>query len=560
MEEGDFNKNESSLTIKDDTTIKIVFTNKNNEKQIKAENINVKKHDIIDATFMDIKKLNKFLDIQIQNSKKNDILFSLHLKATMMKISDPVIFAETIKVFFKEDIKKHQKVLSENNINFNNGISDLLNKLDKSTQEYVLNDFYNTAKNSLAMVNSEKFITNLHTPSDIIIDASIPYYMTLGAKMFNSDGELKDTKFTIPDSSYAPLFDEFLKDCIKNDKLDVTTMGSVTTIGLMANKAEEYGSHNNTFIAKEDGVFDIIDSSNNILLSKEVCTGDIYRMCITRDVAIQDWLELAYNEVEKENIPGIIWLDEDRAHHIEIKKKIKENILNNKNIKILSTKEATKETIKQLRESKNTICIVGNILRDYLTDLFPIMEVGTSAKMLSIVPLLNKGRIFETGSGGTAPKLLNKFFSDNFLAWDSLGELLACNESIGHITKQSSSIKMKAFEESFQKAIGATLTNKQYVQEKIGGIDNKLNHFYFSKNLAYYLSIQNNDKYLSDKFKNIYEDIINNEDIIVKDYLNSQGLNIRKKIGLNSYYFFDEEQLQPYIRPSKIFNNIINNI
>ena len=563
MSSGDFRDNEESKTITDATVAKITFINKDGSEKVMKDSISLDAGEIVDATFMSSKALDSFLEEQIEDARKSGVLFSLHLKATMMKVSDPIIFGHAVKVFYKDVIEKHKDVISKLNVNFNNGLGDLYAKIEslsneeKSEIESDIQDLYKK-RPDMAMVDSRKGITNLHVPSDVIIDASMPAAIRDGGKMWNKNDETQDTKFIIPDSTYAPLYDETIKNCIENGALDVSTMGTVPNVGLMAKKAEEYGSHPTTFEAPEDGRFVITDSNGETIFSQVVECGDIWRMVMVKDVAIKDWVSLA---VERANATGwktIFWLDDDRAHTVELKKKVNLYLKNynvaNLDIEMLSVAEAAKLTIERQREGKNTISVTGNILRDYNTDLYPILELGTSAKMLSIVPLMAGGGLFETGAGGSAPKHVQQLLKENYLRWDSLGEFLALSPSLEKIAKTDNNKKALILAKTLEIATSKLLENNKSPQRKLGHIDNRGSHFYLAIYWAEALSKQNDDRELAKRFVPVYESLLINEDKINEELLAVQG----KSADIGGYYKPNFEKISSIMRPSKILNNIID--
>ncbi|MFT7012087.1 MAG: isocitrate dehydrogenase, partial [Flavobacteriales bacterium] len=470
MDHGDFNNNEKSITIDGDTTVKIVHTDSHGNETILKDNLSLLSGEIIDSTLMSKKALISFIEKQIADAKEQNILFSLHMKATMMKISDPIIFGHVVKTYFKDVFKKHSEVFKEIGVNVNNGLGNLLSEikeLSTSKQEEILTDIKDAIANgpSLAMVNSDKGITNLHVPSDIIIDASMPAMIRNSGQMWSSDGKLKDTKAVIPDSSYAGIYQVTIDYCKKHGAFDPVTMGSVSNVGLMAQKAEEYGSHDKTFEISSNGKVSVVDEKNTTLIEHVVEEGDIWRMCQVKDLPIQDWIKLAVKRARATETPAIFWLDKNRAHDAQLIKKVdfylKGHDTNGLDIRIMSPIEATQFSLERIKEGLDTISVTGNVLRDYNTDLFPILEVGTSAKMLSIVPLMNGGGLFETGAGGSAPKHVQQFIEEGHLRWDSLGEFMALAVSLEHLAERYDNPKAQIIADALDKATIKLLDNRK---------------------------------------------------------------------------------------------------
>ena len=489
MEVNDFAHNEKSVTLDDATSIKIVHTDSDGTTIILKDSLALLKGEIIDATVLSKKDLIHFFEEQIADAKATNVLFSLHMKATMMKVSDPIIFGHAVKVFFKNVFTKHAETLDEIGVDVNNGFGNLVEKiqnLPEAKRKEIQADIDAAFKNgpAIAMVNSDKGITNLHVPSDVIIDASMPAMIRTSGQMWNADGKLEDTKAVIPDSSYAGIYSATIDFCKKNGAFDPTTMGTVPNVGLMAQKAEEYGSHDKTFEIASNGTVSVIDTSGNTLIEHTVETGDIWRMCQTKDAPIQDWVKLAVTRARASQTPAVFWLDENRAHDAELIKKIntylKDYDTSGLDLRILSPIEATLFTCERLKNGKDTISVSGNVLRDYLTDLFPILEVGTSAKMLSIVPLMNGGGLFETGAGGSAPKHVQQLLEENHLRWDSLGEFLALAVSLEHFSLANSNSKAKVLGEALDNATDKLLENRKGPSRKVGELDNRGSHFYLA--------------------------------------------------------------------------------
>ena len=565
MQQGDFRSNEKSVTLNENTVAKISFVANDGTTSVLKEAVSLQKGEIVDATFMSKKALVSFLENQIEDAKSKGILFSLHMKATMMKVSDPIIFGHAVKVFFKDVIKKHAETLNSLGVNLNNGLGDLfakLPKLDEAKQNEIKADIEATFNQNpdVAMVNSDKGISNLHVPSDVIIDASMPAAIRGGGKMWDKDGKEQDAKFVIPDSTYADLYEETIKNCIKNGKLDPTTMGTVANVGLMAQKAEEYGSHPTTFEIPADGIVVVTNENGETIHESKVEEGDIWRMVMVKDAPIKDWVKLAVNRARATGWKTIFWLDDDRAHTIELKKKVelylKDHNTEGLDIEILSVKEAAKVSIERARAGLNTISVTGNVLRDFNTDLYPILEVGTSAKMLSIVPLMNGGGLFETGAGGSAPKHVEQLVNDNYLRWDSLGEFLALVPSLEHIANAENNKKAQVLADALDLATGKLLNNNKSPQRKLGTIDNRGSHFYLALYWAEELANQSEDAELANQFKPVFEALSANEEKITAEMIALQG----KPSDIGGYYKPDENKLNLVMRPSSTLNSIIESI
>ncbi len=489
MQHGDFFHNEKSLTMAADNTLSIVLVENGGDKTILKENLKVLKGEIIDATMLSTKSLISFLEEQVKDAKEKKVLFSVHLKATMMKVSDPIIFGYAVKVYFEDLFKKYADTFKKIGVSANNGMGDLENKLselNESERNAILQDIKKamTENADLAMVDSDKGITNLHVPSDVIIDASMPAMIRNSGKMWGSDGKSHDTKAVIPDSSYAGIYEVTIDFCKKHGAFDPTTMGTVPNVGLMAQKAEEYGSHDKTFEISNDGKVQILDASGKVIIEHSVEKGDIWRMCQVKDLPIQDWVKLAVERARATETPAVFWLDENRAHDAEVIKKVKKYLndhdTNGLEIKILSPEKATEYTLERVKAGKDTISVTGNVLRDYLTDLFPILELGTSAKMLSIVPLMNGGGLFETGAGGSAPKHVDQFLEENHLRWDSLGEFLALAVSLEHLGTKYDNPKAIVLADGLDEATEKYLENSKSPSRKAKEIDNRGSHFYLA--------------------------------------------------------------------------------
>lgn len=562
MDHGDFADTEVSVTVDDATDYRIEFTaNDGSVTELKAP-APLLAGEVIDAAILSHKALVSFLEEQVEDAKAEDVLFSLHLKATMMKVSDPIIFGEAVKVFFKELFDKHGDTFKEIDVNVNNGFSNLLAKLkelpDDKRQE-IEADIESIYKSNpdLAMVNSDKGITNLHVPSDVIVDASMPAMIRSSGKMWGADNELHDTKAVIPDSSYACIYDETIKFCKENGAFDPTTMGSVPNVGLMAQKAEEYGSHDKTFLIPSAGKVQVLDSNDNVLTEHQVETDDIWRMNQVKDAPIEDWVKLAVNRATASKIPTIFWLDKNRPHHAALIKKVerylKDYDTTDLDIRIMSVRDATRFTLERLKEGKDTISVTGNVLRDYLTDLFPILELGTSAKMLSIVPLMNGGGLFETGAGGSAPKHVQQLVEENHLRWDSLGEFLALAESLEHLAIHEDNAKAQVLSDTLDTATEKLLLNNKSPSRKTGELDNRGSHFYLAMYWAQELAEQNDDSELQEKFAPLAQKLADNEDTIIKELNEVQG----KAADIDGYYFIDEALATDVMRPSQLFNDAI---
>lgn len=562
MSSGDFAHNEKSITITQNTSIRIQHTDNTGKTTILKDYFPLIKGEIIDATIMSKNALVAFFEEQIADARENEVLFSLHLKGTMMKVSDPIIFGHAVTLFFKTVFEKHQAVFDELGINPNLGLGNVLERIKELPENKRLEieaDIDATYKNgpSIAMVNSDKGITNLHVPSDVIIDASMPAMIRTSGKMWNAAGKLQDTKAIIPDSSYAGVYAAAINFCKTHGAFNPTTMGTVPNVGLMAQKAEEYGSHDKTFEISSNGIVQVIDASGTVLLQHRVETGDIWRMCQTKDAPIQDWVKLAVTRAKASQTPAVFWLDDTRAHDVELIKKVntylKEYDTSALDLRILNPVDATIYTCQRLKEGKDTISVSGNVLRDYLTDLFPILEVGTSAKMLSIVPLMNGGGLFETGAGGSAPKHVEQLLEENHLRWDSLGEFLALAVSLEHYGEVNNNKKARILSETLDSATGKLLENNNSPSRNAGELDNRGSHFYLAMYWAEELANQNKDQDLKTEFIPIAKQLQENKNLIVKELLAAQG----KPINIGGYYVPDETRVNKVMRPSKTFNSIL---
>ncbi|WP_448246219.1 NADP-dependent isocitrate dehydrogenase [Thalassotalea agariperforans] len=562
MSGGDFYGSEQSVTVADATDVKIQFEGKDGAVNVLKASTPLLAGEIIDSSVMSSKALQAFLAEQIADAKTQGVLFSLHMKATMMKVSDPIIFGQCVSVFYKDVLEKHAALFAELGVDVNNGIGDVYAKiasLDAAKQAEIKADFDAVYANApaMAMVDSDKGITNLHVPSDVIIDASMPAMIRGGGKMWNADGQEQDTKAVIPDRCYAGVYEETIQFCKENGAFDVTTMGTVPNVGLMAQKAEEYGSHDKTFQMSADGVVKVIDAAGNVLMEQNVEAGDIFRMCQAKDLPIQDWVKLAVNRSRLSNTPAIFWLDENRAHDAQMIKKVNtylaDHDTNGLDIQILSPVEATRVTLKRAKEGLDTISVTGNVLRDYLTDLFPILELGTSAKMLSIVPLMNGGGLFETGAGGSAPKHVQQFEKENYLRWDSLGEFLALAASLEHVSNFANNSKAKVLADTLDRATGTFLLNDKSPARKLGSIDNRGSHFYLALYWAQELAAQTDDAELQAKFAPLAETLTANEAKIVAELNDAQGP--AQEVG--GYYLPTAELASKAMRPSATLNAAI---
>jgi len=565
MTAGDFTHNEKSITTKEATSISIVHISENGVKTVLKEQLTLLEGEIIDATILSKKALITFLEEQYKDALDKNILFSLHMKATMMKVSDPIIFGHAVRVFFADLFKKHGKTFKEIGADVNNGLGNLLGKLNELTKEKsdeIIADIQYALNNGpeLAMVNSDKGITNLHVPSDVIIDASMPAMIRTSGQMYNAKGHLQDTKAIIPDSSYAGIYSATIDFCKKNGAFDPTTMGTVPNVGLMAQKAEEYGSHDKTFEITTAGKVIVLDVNGKTIIEHSVEQGDIWRMCQTKDLPIQDWVKLAVKRARASNTPAVFWLDENRAHDLEIIKKVTLYLLNHDtaglDIRILSPIDATNFTLKRIVKGEDTISVSGNVLRDYLTDLFPILEVGTSAKMLSIVPLMNGGGLFETGAGGSAPKHVQQFIEENHLRWDSLGEFLALAVSLEHLGTSKNNSKALILAETLDDATDKFLENDKSPSRKVGKLDNRGSHLYLAMYWAEGLAKQDKDAALKATFSKIANDLKLNENKIITELNESQG-NVS---NIGGYYLPNEDLANNAMRPNNILNGILEGI
>ncbi|NMY73222.1 NADP-dependent isocitrate dehydrogenase [Pseudomonas sp. WS 5071] len=565
MSEGDFYGSEKAALIEAPDNVKIELIAQDGTTTVLKEKTAVQAGEIIDCSVMSKKALRQFVAAEIEDAKKQGVLFSVHLKATMMKVSDPIMFGQIVAEFYKDALEKHADVLKEIGFNLNNGIGDLyarIKALPADKQAEIEADIQAVYANrpALAMVNSDKGITNLHVPSDVIVDASMPAMIRDSGKMWGTDGQLHDAKAVIPDRCYATIYQAVIEDCKQHGAFDPTTMGSVPNVGLMAQKAEEYGSHDKTFQIKTDGVVRVSDSNGNVLMEQKVEAGDIWRMCQAKDAPIRDWVKLAVNRARASNTPAVFWLDPKRSHDGVMIEKVqaylKDHDTSGLDIRIMSPVEAMKFTLERTRKGLDTISVTGNVLRDYLTDLFPIMELGTSAKMLSIVPLMNGGGLFETGAGGSAPKHVQQLLEENFLRWDSLGEFLALAASLEHLGTTYNNPKALVLAKTLDQATGQFLDNNKSPSRKVGNIDNRGSHFYLALYWAQALAAQTEDKDLQAQFAPVAKAMAENEATIVAELNAVQG----KPVDIGGYYHADADKLSNVMRPSATLNAIIASV
>jgi isocitrate dehydrogenase len=565
MEDGDFFSSEQSTTVESATDVKIQFTAENGDVTVLKEKTSLLAGEVIDGSVMNKAALTAFLEKEIQDAKTQDVLLSVHLKATMMKVSDPIIFGHAVKVYYKDVFAKHGELFDELGVDVNNGLGDVYAKIAKLPQEQReaieadIQAVYDV-RPKMAMVNSDKGITNLHVPSDVIIDASMPACIRSSGGMWGPDGKLADTKAIIPDRCYAGVYQETIQFCKDNGAFDPTTMGTIPNVGLMAQKAEEYGSHDKTFEITGTGKVSVVDAAGNTLIEHSVNEGDIWRMCQTKDAPIQDWVKLAVNRSRLSNTPAVFWLNENRAHDAQIIKKVNAYLPNHDtdglDIQILSPVEATKFSLARMKDGKDTISVTGNVLRDYLTDLFPILELGTSAKMLSIVPLMNGGGLFETGAGGSAPKHVQQFVEENHLRWDSLGEFLALSASLEHMSNNTGSAAAMVLAKTLDAATGTFLQENKSPSRKVNELDNRGSHFYLAMFWAQELAAQNDDADLKAKFGPIAEQMTQNEAKIVQELNDAQGVGVEMK----GYYHPNDALTSAAMRPSATLNGIVDAI
>jgi isocitrate dehydrogenase len=563
MSRGDFATNEKSVTVHEATTVRIEFTDKNGNVTVLKDKIALKAGEVIDGTFMSSAALVSFLEAQIEEAKKQGVLFSVHLKATMMKVSDPIIFGFAVRTFFREVFDKHAAAFKEVGVDPNNGLGDLyaaIKKLPAAKQAEIEADIQAcyAKRPGLAMVNSDKGITSLHVPSDVIIDASIPPMIRDSGQMWGPDGKLRETKAVIPDHSYAPLYHEAMEHCKQHGAFDPRTMGTVPNVGLMAQQAEEYGSHDKTFQIAAAGTVRIVDAQGKTLIEHAVEAGDIWRACQVKDAPIRDWVKLAVTRARITGAPAVFWLDKKRAHDAQLIEKVtkylRDHDTSGLDIRIMSVAEAARFSLERMREGKDTISVTGNVLRDYNTDLFPILELGTSAKMLSIVPLMDGGALFETGAGGSAPKHVEQFVEEGHLRWDSLGEFLALAESLDHMARASNHAKAKVFAETLHKANTKFLDSDKSPSRKVGELDTRGSHFYLAMYWAEALATQTQDQELQARFAKAARELAANETKILAELKAAQG----RPVELGGYFRPNPELASKAMRPSPTLNAIVD--
>ena len=559
MDAHDFYGSERSVTIENAGSLKIELIGKDGCSKVLKEKTAVKAGEIVDASTMSRKALQSFIAAQIEDAKAQGVLFSVHLKATMMKVSDPIMFGIIVGEFYKDVLAKHEAALKEAGFDRNNGIGDLyarLSSLPEATQAAIKADFdaQYAQRPALAMVNSDKGITNLHVPSDVIVDASMPAMIRDSGKMWNAEGNLQDTKAIIPDRCYAGVYQVVIEDCKQHGAFNPSTMGSVPNVGLMAQKAEEYGSHDKTFQIPTDGTVRVTDDQGKVVFEHPVEAGDIWRMCQTKDAPIQDWVKLAVNRARASSTPAIFWLDQNRAHDAQVIAKVerylKDHDTNGLDIRVLAPEEATRVSLERIRKGEDTISVTGNVLRDYLTDLFPIMELGTSAKMLSIVPLMNGGGLFETGAGGSAPKHVQQFVQENHLRWDSLGEFLALAESLNHLGETTGNAKAKILAKTLDQANGKFLDSNKSPSRKAGELDNRGSHFYLALYWIQALAEQSEDAQLKAQFEPVAKSLTADEAKVVAELNGVQG----QAVDIGGYYHPDQAKTRQAMRPSATLN------
>ena len=565
MQSGDFYGNEKSVVTEKGVPFKIELVQADGNTIVLKDGLESKDGEVLDGTFMNTKALRAFYAEQIEDAKKQNLLFSVHLKATMMKVSDPVLFGHAVDVFFKELFEKYAEELEAIGFNPNFGLGDLYKKLEKlppekqNEIEEAIRDAFKT-KPDVAMVDSDNGITNLHAPNKVIIDASMPVVIRDGGKMWGPDGQLHETKAVIPDRCYSSFYQVVMDDCKANGQFDPSTMGSVSNVGLMAQKAEEYGSHPTTFEIPADGTVRIVDGNGKVLMEHTVEKGDVWRMSRVKDIPIKDWVKLAVNRAKSTGYLTIFWLDKNRAHDAQIIKKVetylKDYDLNGLDIRILSPEEAMRVTLKEVRKGKNVISVSGNVIRDYLTDLFPILELGTSARMLSIVPLLAGGGLFETGAGGSAPKHVQQFLSEGHLRWDSLGEFLALMVSLEFMGDKYNNNRLKVLSKTLDKAIETYLEKEKSPSRKAGELDNRGSHYYLAQYWAVALAEQNEDRELKAQFADVAKQLVENEEKIINEIMSSEG----KPTDVGGYYLPDDSLAEKAMRPSATLNAIIDSL
>lgn len=563
MHGGDFYHGEQSMTLDKARTVRMELLLDSGETKVLKPEIKLKDKEVIDLMFMSKKALLEFYEREMEDCREAGILFSLHVKATMMKVSHPIVFGHAVRIYYKDAFEKHGKLFDELGVNVNNGMADLYEKiktLPESTRDEIERDLHACQEHRprLAMVDSAKGITNFHSPSDVIVDASMPAMIRSGGKMWGADGKMYDCKAVMPESTFARIYQEMINFCKWHGNFDPTTMGTVPNVGLMAQKAEEYGSHDKTFESSDAGIARIVDvDTGEVLMEQAVEKGDIWRMCQVKDEPIQDWVKLAVTRARESNTPVVFWLDPYRPHENELIKKVqtylKDHDTEGLHIEIMSQVRAMRYTLERVARGLDTISATGNILRDYLTDLFPILELGTSAKMLSVVPLMKGGGLFETGAGGSAPKHVQQLIEENHLRWDSLGEFLALTVSLEHLAKTQDNPKAQVLADTLDKATEKLLVENKSPSRKTGELDNRGSHFYLAKFWAEELATQDQDAELKEKFSSLAKTLESNEDAIVKELIEVQG----KSVDIKGYYYADEELAKNVMRPSKTFNDAI---
>jgi len=565
MEDGDFLGSEKSAVIENDGNVCIEYAAEDGSVTILKDKVAITRGEVIDSSVMNVRKLRDFYSTQIEESHKDGMLLSLHLKATMMKVSDPVLFGHAVSIFYSELFEKHRKLFEQIGINPNNGLGDVSSKIENLPQDQQnqikqdIDSIYQK-RPELAMVDSDKGITNLHLPNNVIIDASMPVVVRDGGKMWGPDGMLRDTVAMIPDRCYATIYQEVIEDCQRNGAYDPATMGNVANVGLMAQKAEEYGSHDKTFLAPGTGIIRLVDDSGSSMLEQPVEPGDVFRMCQVKDAPIQDWVKLAVNRARATGSPAVFWLDEQRQHHTCLINKVnaylEDHDTQGLELHIMSPVEAMRFSLERIRKGQDTISVTGNVLRDYLTDLFPILELGTSAKMLSIVPQMKGGGLFETGAGGSAPKHVQQFLEEGHLRWDSLGEMLALGVSFEHLASVSQNATVKIYSGTIDEAVGQYLENRRSPSRKVHELDNRGSHFYFALYWAEALASQEEDQELKVRFSKIARDLSEKETMILEELNAAQG----QPVDIGGYFLPDDEKASQAMRPSPSLNGIIESL
>ena len=565
MADGDFFGSEKSAVIENDGNVCIEYAAEDGSVTILKDKVAITRGEVIDSSVMNVRKLRDFYSTQIEESHKDGMLLSLHLKATMMKVSDPVLFGHAVSIFYSELFEKHRELFEQIGINPNNGLGDVSSKIENLPQDQQnqikqdIDSIYQK-RPELAMVDSEKGITNLHLPNNVIIDASMPVVIRDGGKMWGPDGMLRDTVAMIPDRCYATIYQEVIEDCQRNGAYDPATMGNVANVGLMAQKAEEYGSHDKTFLAPGTGTIRLVDDSGSSMLEQPVEPGDVFRMCQVKDAPIQDWVKLAVNRARATGSPAVFWLDEQRQHHTCLINKVnaylEDHDTQGLELHIMSPVEAMRFSLERIRKGQDTISVTGNVLRDYLTDLFPILELGTSAKMLSIVPLMKGGGLFETGAGGSAPKHVQQFLEEGHLRWDSLGEMLALGVSFEHLASVSQNATVKIYSGTIDEAVGQYLENRRSPSRKVHELDNRGSHFYFALYWAEALASQEEDQELKVRFSKIARDLSEKETMILEELNAAQG----QPVDIGGYFLPDDEKASQAMRPSPSLNGIIESL